>query len=205
MSTRRDRAAHAIAVGIRPDLAAWPGVTLDALEMAEAYRIADMVLAEVDRIPDVSELLAYMTAEPSPPAPPKLGRSTCACVCLMHGAAQPCGCVCLQHPKTDDGAGRTGEAGAGSLATGATRPGPVVTPLDLARQPRTFELYRHRDITGKSGTGVVAWGTVWPDGTVSLRWAGETQSFSNWDSLDVLVAVHGHEGATEVRWLDGGE
>jgi len=70
------------------------------------------------------------------------------------------------------------------------------------RQPRLFELYRHRDVTGKSGTGVVAHGAQWPDGTVSVRWAGATASFSNWDSLDVLVAVHGHEGATEVRWLD---
>lgn len=69
--------------------------------------------------------------------------------------------------------------------------------------PRRFEMYRHRDITGLSGTGVVAWGVLWPDGTVSLRWAGVTPSFSNWDSLDVLIAVHGHEGATELRWLDG--
>ena len=71
--------------------------------------------------------------------------------------------------------------------------------------PRPFELYRHRDLTGKSGTGVVAWGTLWPDGTVSLRWAGATPSFSNWDSLDALIDVHGHEGATVPRWLDGGE
>jgi hypothetical protein len=68
--------------------------------------------------------------------------------------------------------------------------------------PRLFELVRHVDVTGKSGTGVVAHGAQWPDGTVSLRWAGATPSFSNWDSLDVVIAVHGHEGATEVRWLD---
>ena len=78
-----------------------------------------------------------------------------------------------------------------------TRPAPS--------SPRSFELYRHRDLTGKSGTGVVAWGTLWPDGTVSLRWAGATPSFSNWDNLDVLIDVHGHEGATVPRWLDGGE
>lgn len=211
MSTRRDRAARAVAVGI------WPHIDVTEPEMVEAYRIGDMVLTEVDRIPDVSELDAWtpltgggVGSEPSEvdsgttPPSPVLGRSACKCRCITHGTAQPCGCVCWRDHKTDDGAVRTGEEDH-SLAAGARSPGPVVTPLDLARRPRVFELYRHRDVTGKSGTGVVAWGAVWPDGTVSLRWAGETQSFSNWESLDVLVAVHGHEGATEVRWLDGGE
>lgn len=68
---------------------------------------------------------------------------------------------------------------------------------------RLFELYRHTDVTGLSGTGVVAHGTQWPDGTVSLRWAGEWPSFSNWTDLETLLAVHGHQGATEAHFITG--
>lgn len=39
--------------------------------------------------------------------------------------------------------------------------------------PRTFVLNRHRDISGVSGTGLVAEGVVWSDGAVALRWPGD--------------------------------
>jgi hypothetical protein len=39
--------------------------------------------------------------------------------------------------------------------------------------PRTFVLDRRRDISGVSGTGLVAEGVVWSDGAVALRWSGE--------------------------------
>ncbi|MDX6242169.1 MAG: hypothetical protein QOG10_7114 [Kribbellaceae bacterium] len=41
------------------------------------------------------------------------------------------------------------------------------------------------------------------DGTVALRWLSETPSTSTWDSIEHLMAVHGHLGASEIRWLDG--
>lgn len=62
---------------------------------------------------------------------------------------------------------------------------------------RSFVLYRHVDPSGISGVGVVAEGAQWSDGTVSLRWLGPSPSFSNWDNLGTLLAVHGHQGATE--------
>jgi hypothetical protein len=65
-----------------------------------------------------------------------------------------------------------------------------------------FELYRHRDISGVSGTGTVAWGVQWPDGTASLRWTGPYPAFANWPDIESMLAVHGHEGATELVWLD---
>jgi hypothetical protein len=37
-------------------------------------------------------------------------------------------------------------------------------------QPRRFHLQRTVDITGASGTGRVADGVLWPDGTLSIRW-----------------------------------
>jgi hypothetical protein len=67
---------------------------------------------------------------------------------------------------------------------------------------RNFELVRHSDVSGVSGTGVVAEGTVFSDGAVALRWKGKNPSTAAWDGLAGIIAVHGHEGATEVRWLD---
>ncbi|WP_426568136.1 hypothetical protein [Streptomyces canus] len=52
-----------------------------------------------------------------------------------------------------------------------------------------------------SGAGDVADGVCWPDGSVVLRWR-ERPSTSVWDSLEVMLSVHGHDGATRVVWLD---
>lgn len=68
--------------------------------------------------------------------------------------------------------------------------------------PRTFELVRHADVSGVSGTGVVAEGCVFTDGSVALRWRGDNPATAVWPDLDSVLAVHGHHGATEVNWLD---
>lgn len=68
--------------------------------------------------------------------------------------------------------------------------------------PRLFALQRDTDITGVSGTGTVADGVVWPDGSVSIRWRGERPSTVFWESLDDAVAVHGHVGATRFVFAD---
>jgi hypothetical protein len=69
--------------------------------------------------------------------------------------------------------------------------------------PRTFELVRHRDLSGVSGTGVVAEGCVFTDGSVALRWRGNNPATAVWPDLESVLAVHGHHGATEVHWLEG--
>lgn len=69
--------------------------------------------------------------------------------------------------------------------------------------PRRFVLRRTVDVTGVSGTGDVAEGVEWSDGTVVLRWRGKWATTVVWDyGLDALLAVHGHNGSTVVRWLD---
>lgn len=65
-------------------------------------------------------------------------------------------------------------------------------------QPRRFHLLRHHDVSGVSGTGIVADGIIWPDGTASLRWRGERPSTVHWDRIADAKAVHGHGGATEI-------
>lgn len=69
-------------------------------------------------------------------------------------------------------------------------------------RPRLFHLQRDRDVSGVSGTGRVAWGVLWPDGTVSLRWTGERPSTVTWDRLADAEHVHGHGGATRIVWAD---
>ncbi|MFI1472069.1 hypothetical protein [Streptomyces wuyuanensis] len=67
---------------------------------------------------------------------------------------------------------------------------------------RRFFLLRHHDITGVSGTGVVADGVEWPDGTVTIRWRGERPSTVDWGSIDDALHIHGHSGSTEIVWVD---
>jgi len=69
-------------------------------------------------------------------------------------------------------------------------------------RPRTFELVRYQDLSGVSGTGVVAEGCVFTDGSVALRWRGSNPATAVWPDLESVLAVHGHQGATEVRWLE---
>lgn len=70
-------------------------------------------------------------------------------------------------------------------------------------QSRRFHLQRDTDITGVSGTGRVAEGIVWFDGTVSVRWLGERPSTVFWQNgLADAEHVHGHGGHTRIVWDD---
>lgn len=70
--------------------------------------------------------------------------------------------------------------------------------------PRRFWLVRHQDVSGVSGTGIVAEGIVWSSGQVALHWPGLPTCTSTWAALDDLLAVHGHGGWTTVEWIDNG-
>ncbi|HCS56185.1 MAG TPA: hypothetical protein DIW80_01915 [Gordonia polyisoprenivorans] len=66
---------------------------------------------------------------------------------------------------------------------------------------RTFVLDRSVDVTGVSGTGTVAEGIQFSDGTVVVHWCvGPYRSTVVWDSIDSVLAVHGHQGATTIVW-----
>lgn len=67
---------------------------------------------------------------------------------------------------------------------------------------RRFELHRDADHTGVSGTGVVAEGVQFSDGTCVVRWKGEAASTVAWASLEHAARVHGHGGATRFVFLD---
>lgn len=68
-----------------------------------------------------------------------------------------------------------------------------------------FQLHRDADATGVSGTGVICEGVQFTDGTCVLRWLTDHRSTAVYASMDDLVAIHGHDGATRVVWLDDEE
>lgn len=71
-----------------------------------------------------------------------------------------------------------------------------------APEPRRFNLLRSEDASGVSGTGLVASGVQFSDGTCAMRWRTSTSSTSVYASIDDVVTIHGHNGATVVGWID---
>lgn len=72
----------------------------------------------------------------------------------------------------------------------------------LPDMPRRFIMKRHRDVSGVSGTGTVAWGVQFPDGRVAFRWNTKTAMTTAADSIEDVLDVHGHGTATEIIFLD---
>lgn len=68
-------------------------------------------------------------------------------------------------------------------------------------RPRVFLLHRDHDIDGLHGTGRVAEGCVWTDGTVSLHWFGAKPSWQQFRVLADAVATQGPTN-TRIEWLD---
>jgi hypothetical protein len=66
--------------------------------------------------------------------------------------------------------------------------------------PKPFVLRRNTDVSGVSGTGIVAQGVEFQDGTVALRWmsAWPTSVVFHDKGIDAVRAIHGHDGATEI-------
>ncbi len=70
---------------------------------------------------------------------------------------------------------------------------------------RRFHLDRQQDVTGVSGTGVVAQGVVFGNGKVALTWLTEWPSVTVYNSIAEVEAVHLHHGATSLVWYDGSD
>ena len=68
---------------------------------------------------------------------------------------------------------------------------------------RRFELHRDVDISGVSGTGLVAEGVEFTDKSVTLRWCSEWPASVVFDrGIESVKAIHGHNGNTRIVWLD---
>ena len=65
-----------------------------------------------------------------------------------------------------------------------------------------FYLRRDADITGISGTGIVAEGVQFSNGWVALTWLTEHTSVVFYPSIADVYHIHGHDGSTAVVWVD---
>jgi hypothetical protein len=66
---------------------------------------------------------------------------------------------------------------------------------------KTFALMRDKDVSGISGTGLVAEGVVFANGKVVIAWCSlETKvaSVTIYGSIEEAELVHGHGGATRI-------
>lgn len=76
--------------------------------------------------------------------------------------------------------------------------------MSATPEHRRFQLVRAVDVSGVSGTGVVAEGVEFTDGSVVLRWTSAWPTSVVWHDrgIESVEAVHGHGGATRIAWLD---
>ena len=69
---------------------------------------------------------------------------------------------------------------------------------------RRFVLVRNHDVSGVSGTGVVAEGVVFGDGRVAMRWlTNGVHAIVIHQNVEHVLKIHGHGGKTVLRWIDG--
>jgi len=68
--------------------------------------------------------------------------------------------------------------------------------------PRRFYLDRLDDESGVSGTGVVAEGTLYINGRVSVTFLIKPFSMLWYLSIEEMIDVHGHGGRTQLVWID---
>ena len=70
-----------------------------------------------------------------------------------------------------------------------------------ASSAKVFVLQRSEDVSGTSGTGIVAEGVEFSDGTCVLHWISQLHSIEICGNMHVVEAIHSHEGKTKVVYL----
>ena len=67
---------------------------------------------------------------------------------------------------------------------------------------RTFHVIRTEDVSGVSGTGVIAEGVLFSNGKAVVNWISMHKIMEVVDSIAEWSAVHGHGGTTRIQWDD---
>lgn len=70
------------------------------------------------------------------------------------------------------------------------------------RGMRTFHLHRTEDVSGVSGVGIIAEGTLYTNTKVVISWLTVHKSMAIYDSLAEMEAIHGHDARTKIVWDD---
>lgn len=68
----------------------------------------------------------------------------------------------------------------------------------IQEKVQPFHLFREEDESGISGTGIVAYGVIFPSGKVALEWCTFHSSIGIYSSLADVDKIHGHGGKTHV-------
>lgn len=67
---------------------------------------------------------------------------------------------------------------------------------------RRFLLIRLEDESGISGTGPIANGVQFMDGTCVINWLTEHKSLGIYPNIREMMAIHGHGGKTILEFYD---
>jgi len=67
-------------------------------------------------------------------------------------------------------------------------------------QPKTFYLQRDRDVTGNSGTGIVAEGVEFSNRWCILNWLVKPYSEFWYPTVQHIDNIHSHGGLTQIIW-----
>lgn len=70
--------------------------------------------------------------------------------------------------------------------------------LNTPQARRAFHLERVEDESGVSGTGRVAEGFEFSDGTTVVRWLSHTPSTNIYPNMKQVEQIHGHGGKTRI-------
>jgi len=76
----------------------------------------------------------------------------------------------------------------------------VATTATAVPEIRKFYVQRTEDVSGLSGTGIVAVGVMFPSGLCVMEWTTPVKSVGHYHSIADLEKIHGHEGKTQVIW-----
>jgi hypothetical protein len=63
-------------------------------------------------------------------------------------------------------------------------------------------LVRDQDVSGVSGTGVVAEGVEFANGLVVMAWLSDYPTVTLYQTIAHTLAIHGHQGKSRIEWLD---
>lgn len=61
---------------------------------------------------------------------------------------------------------------------------------------KTFKLFRKRDVSGFTGTGIVAVGVRFPSGKCYVEFLGYPYTVRRYFNIETVIKVHGHQGST---------
>ena len=67
---------------------------------------------------------------------------------------------------------------------------------------RRFIFDRIEDVSGVSGIGIVADGVLFQNGFIVLSWRTNLLSLETWTSIDDMMKCHGHNGKTQIIWIE---